>query len=96
MQRQWTIEARGDFADPEKNEALEKAVRQAAVHINAVGALLGDGVKFQVVAFSDDFFTGHQEIALLQDTLGDAIATQEVGEEADVSGEMLAALRDMK
>src|SRR5580693_665073 len=52
-QRQWTIEARADFADQEKNDAISEAVRRAAVHINATIALLADGIKPQVVAFSD-------------------------------------------
>jgi len=95
MQRQWTIEARADFADQEKNDAITEAVRRAAVHINATIALLADGIKPQVVAFSDDFFAGHQDIALLEDLLGKAIRTEEVGEEAPVSEEMLRAVRDM-
>src|SRR5271165_3883616 len=56
MQRQWTIEARADFADQEKNDAITEAIRRAAVHVNATIALLADGIKPQVVAFSDDFF----------------------------------------
>lgn len=96
MQRQWTIEARADFADQEKNEAISNAVRTAAVHINATIALLSDGIKPQVVAFSDDFFTGHEEIALLPDTLGQGLATVDAGEEADISSEMLAAVREME
>lgn len=98
MQRQWTIEARADFADQEKNDIISNAVRVAAVHINATIALLADGIKPQVVAFSDDFFAGHQEIALLEDTLGRAIAdhADKVGPEAPVSDEMMQAMRDMQ
>lgn len=97
MQRQWTIEARADFADADKNEAITEAVRRAAVHINATLALLSDGQKPQVVAFSDDFFAGHAEIALLEDQMGDAIAKHDdIGETAEVSNEMLQAVRDMQ
>jgi hypothetical protein len=98
MQRQWTIEARADFADQEKNEAITEAVRRAAVHIYATIALLADGIKPQVVAFSDDFFTGHDEIDLMEDKLGKAIEDHgdTVGGEAPVSEEMLSALRDMQ
>lgn len=96
MQRQWTIEARADFADQDKNDAITKAVRTAAVHINATIALLIDsGIKPQVSAFSDDFFAGHEEIGLIEDTLGKAKAEEDVGDEQAVSEEMLAALRDL-
>ena len=96
MQRQWTIEARADFADPEKNEAITEAIKRAAVHVHATMALISDGVKPQVVAFSDDFFTGHEEIALYEDKLGAAIAAHgaDMGE-AQVSDEMMQAVRDM-
>ena len=98
IQRQWTIEARADFADQEKNDAITESVRRAAVHINATIALLADGIKPQVVAFSDDFFAGHEEIALLKDKLGQALAdhAETVGEEAPVSDDMLQALRDVQ
>ena len=97
MQRQWTIEARADFADKDKNEAITTAVQQAAVHIHAVMALLSDGQKPQVVAFSDDFFSGHAEIALHEDVIGNAIAAHGgTVEAAEVSDEMLAAVRELK
>lgn len=96
MMRQWTIEARVDFADQEKNDTITEAIRRAAVHVNATIALLSDGQKPLVVAFSDDFFAGHAEIALLEDTLGKAITSEDVGTEAPVSDEMLAAMRDLQ
>jgi hypothetical protein len=98
IQRQWTIEARADFADQEKNDAISEAVRRAAVHINATIALLADGIKPQVVAFSDDFFAGHEDIALMPDSIGAAIAehAEDVGGEAPVSDEMLQAMRDLQ
>lgn len=94
-QRQWTIEARADFADPEKNAVITEAVRRAAVHVNAQLALLSDGQKPQVVCFSEDFFDGHQDIALLQDTLGDALEEHSDMQEAPISSELLAAAREM-
>lgn len=98
VQRQWSIEARADFADQEKNDAISEAVRRAAVHINATIALLADGIKPQVVAFSDDFFAGHEDIALMPDSIGAAIAehAEDVGGEAPVSEEMLQAMRDLQ
>ena len=97
MKRQWNIEARADFADKEKNDLITAAVRRAAVHINAEIALLlmadGAGQKPQVMAYSDDYFTGHAEIALLQDTLGDALAKHGSGETdaTPVSDELIRA-----
>lgn len=94
-QRQWTIEARADFADAEKNAVIDEAVRVAAVHIHAQLALLMDnGVSPQVICRSDDWFTGEKQIALHPDTLGQAIASQDVGATAPVSEDMLSALRD--
>jgi hypothetical protein len=96
MQRQWTIEARADFADADKNEAITEAIRRAAVHVHATLALLSDGQKPQVVAFSDDFFSGHADIALLPDTLGAAIKEHGDGKDTAVSQELLDAMRDMQ
>lgn len=96
MQRQWTIEARADFADPEKNEAITKAIREAAVHVHAIMALLSDGQKPQVVCYSDDFFNGHEEIALHEDTLGKAIAAH--GDQmggGEVSDELVRAATEI-
>lgn len=96
MQRQWTIEARADFSDPEKNVAITEAVRKAAAHINATLVLLSDGQKPQVVAYSDDFFAGHEDINVLGDPLGDALVSHgdNVGE-GEVSNELLQAAQDM-
>lgn len=96
MQRQWTIEARADFADADKNEAITEAVRRAAVHIHATLALLADGQKPQVVAFSDDFFAGHQDIALLEDTIGKGLKEFAGLQEGEVSDELMQAARDMQ
>jgi len=71
-------------------------VRRAAVHINAQIALLSDGIKPEVVCFSDDFFIGKENIALLKDTLGDAIREYGGGEETQISDEMLQTVRDMQ
>jgi hypothetical protein len=98
MQRQWTIEARADFADRDKNDAITQAIREAAVHVHATMALLSDkGVSPQVVAFSDDFFAGHEEIGLHENKLGKAIHDHTgMCDEAPVSDELLAAARDMQ
>lgn len=99
MRRQWNIEARADFEDPEKNEVITEAIRRAAVHVNATIALLlradGHGQKPQVVCYSDDFFDGHKEIALLDDTLGKALVEHEATEQDSVSAELIAAAKEM-
>ena len=96
MQRQWTIEARVDFADVEKNDAITTAFRNAAVMLNATLALIKDnGIAPQVVCYSDDFFTGHEDIALMEDKLGKVIAASD-GETVVVSDEMMQAMRDMQ
>lgn len=97
MQRQWTIEARADFSDPEKNEAITAAVKTAAVHVHAIMALLSDGQNPQVVCFSDDFFEGHQEIKMHEDTLGKAV--EEHGDKmtgGGASAELLQAVSDLQ
>ena len=59
--------------------------------------LIKDKQTPQVVCFSEDFFLGHQEIALLKDKMGDALEEHDAaaGEEAPVSQEMLDAVREM-
>ena len=94
MQRQWTIEARADFADADKNEAISEAVKQAAIKVAATISLLQDGVKAEVVAYSDDFFHGHEDIALFASkvTVDDLTAQEDEG----VSDELLAAAQELK
>ncbi len=95
MQRQFTIELRVDYADQDKNEAMRKALSAAARHVLATAHLLADGVKPQIVVFSDDFFTGHEEIAILDNTLRSAIEESNAPDEV-VSDELLQAARDMQ
>jgi len=94
MYRQFTIELRVDYDDVEKNPVMREALLRAARHIYATATFLADQVKPQIVLFSDDFMVGHEEIPLLEDTLGKAI--EEGGQEQEgVSEEMLKAVRDM-
>lgn len=103
MQRQWTIEVRADFADPDKNDAITEAVRQHAVALNATMVMIKDnGISPQTVCYSDDFFTGHEDITLMEDKLGKAKAlAASAGEDTPsetmaVSDEMMQAMRDMQ
>jgi hypothetical protein len=69
MQRQFTIELRVDYADQEKNEAMRIALLNAARHVFGTAVLLADQVQPTIGVFSDDFFSGHKEIALLDDII---------------------------
>lgn len=94
-QRQWTIEARADFSDSAKNELINKAVRQAAAHINAQLTLISDGQKPKVVCFSDDFFHGHQDISLYDD-IGEALSAHGDTVPAEgVSDELLQVAKEL-
>lgn len=95
MQKLWTIEAKADFADPAKNDVITDIMRKAAVHANAMMALLGDGQRAEVVFYSDDFFNGVQELKLHDDELGKAITDHEgsVGD-GQVSDELMQAARE--
>lgn len=96
MQRQFTIEIRVDFADSDKLGPLKQTLIQAARHGYATAQLLSDNPKSTRVAiFSDDFFTGHQEIALLEDVIQQGLdATGETTSGSDsVSSELLAAVQ---
>lgn len=93
----WTIEARADFSDPSKKEAITKIMRECAVHADAMMALLQDSQRPQVVFYSDDFFEGAQQLKLHEDTLGKALDTHgdSVGE-GGVSDELLAAAKALE
>lgn len=95
MQRQFTIEVRVDYADADKNEAMKETLQQCARHAYATATLLSDGVKAQVAIFSDDFFSGHEEIMLLNDTIQQGL--DQVGDTAeDISPDLVAAMNDGK
>lgn len=91
MQRQFTIEIRVDYADSEKNAAMKQTLQQCARHAYATAQLLSDGVKAQVVIYSDDYFSGHEDIMLLEDTIQqglDAVGnTKEI-----ISSELMGAV----
>lgn len=95
MQRQFNIELRVDYADNDKNETMKTALQRAARHIMATAALLADGVKPAIAIYSDDFFSGHEDIALMEDTISQGIALVG-GAEDEVSPEMAALAQSMK
>lgn len=95
MQRQFNIELRVDYADNDKNQAMKEAMQRAARHVFAQAALLADGVKPTIAIYSDDFFSGHEEIALIEDTITKGIELVG-GEDDQVSAEMAALAQSMK
>lgn len=92
MQRQFTIELRVDYADNGKNEAMRIAVAQAAQHIYAKANMLKDSQKPQIAAFSDDWFSGREEIEVIPGTIQQGLdAIGEATAEDAPSAELLAA-----
>lgn len=94
MQRQFTIELRVDFADEEKNEAIRETLRQCARRALATANLIADNQKATRIAiWADDFYSGHEEIKLLDDVLGEVTkdTVNETGGD-EPSAEMLGAL----
>ncbi len=73
MQRQWTIEARADFADREKNDAVTQLFRQTAVYLHTALVMIQDGQEPSIACFSDDFMDGTAEIKLHGQELGDTL-----------------------
>lgn len=75
---------------------MRQALQHAARHVYAQATLLSDGVKPQVAVFSDDFFSGHEEIKLLDDVIAQGLdATNMAGTEETVSSELMAAMKDI-
>lgn len=94
MQRQFTIELRVDFEDSEKLGPLKQVLQQAARHAFATAQLISDNPKStQIAIYSDDFFSGHEEIKLLDDTIQQGLDQigEATGDDA-VSSELAAAV----
>ena len=94
-QRTWSIEARMDFADMDKNAEIDELVRRLAVQLSANLSLLADGgQKPHVIAHSDDFFGDTKHISLWGEAHPEIVGTAENTDE--VSEEMLEAMREMQ
>jgi hypothetical protein len=92
VQRKIVIEIITDYRDKGKNDAVETLARRHAAQLYAGVTLINDGVKADVVAFSEDFFSGRQDFDLLmQEQIAQPapIATQD---DALISDEMMNAL----
>ena len=96
-QCQWTIEIRA-HCDEATRLALTQTIKQLARHADATVKLLPNAtaMKPEVVVYGDDFFAGHFEIEMLDDSVGAGIAEVGLGEEDAVSSELLEAARDMR
>lgn len=95
MQRQFSIELRVDFADAEKLIPLQQTLQQAARHALATARLISDNPKStQVAIYSEDFFSGHQQISLLDDVIQQGLdATGEETSGSDtISSELMGAV----
>ncbi len=101
-QRQWTIQLRMDFADNERNEKIDNAFIEHGLAISALGALLSDGQKPNIMVFSDDWQMGRRELDIFAQKLENpdplAQANAEHGDKVagnDVSDELAEALANM-
>lgn len=99
MQRQWTIEARADYTDQNKNVAITDHVREIAVHLHALMVLMDDGgQKSQVSCFSEDYFMGPEQIELHVQNKGDTLGQAKAAHDAPaiaVSSGLLAAVQEL-
>jgi len=95
MQRKITIEVCVDFADNAKNDEIRTTAKDCALRMMATCNLIADNPKAtRVACWSEDFFAGHEEIALLQDPLG-AVTKETIGtSEDEISSELMGALKD--
>lgn len=95
MQRQFTIELRVDFADPGKLKPLQQVLQQAARHAFATAQLISDNPKStQIAIYSEDWFSGHETISLLEDTIQQGLDATGGADSngGSVSSELLSAV----
>lgn len=93
MQRTYTFEIRVDFADHEKNDAMERIMNDVAAYALANAAMLSDHAKPQVMLCSDDSYAGHSVIEFMPNRIKEGKELLGGGEDEGVSQEMLDALR---
>lgn len=100
IHKKWTIEIIADFSDKGKNDAIDAIVKQKAAELLATVLLLGDIIKPQVAAFSDDFFVGRTDLDMLAHNTSANIPlpgdTTDIDTSEEISDELLQAMRDMQ
>lgn len=95
MQLTYTIEVKADFADRDKHEEIKKIIVRKANEIRANCELLGEGIKTDAAAWSDDWFQGVEQIDLSLVAEAQQGAEQIGGDEpVEISDELISALRD--
>jgi len=95
MNRKWVIEVVADMRDKGKIDTITKLVCRQAAHLQAAVYLIADEQKPQVAAYSDDFFAGRSELALMieNDSYPEAAVTAEPPADSDdeISDELMDA-----
>lgn len=86
---QWTIQLRFDpLSDEDKKEYMNKLVVRVASHLLAQANLLEGPIQSTIACYSDDFMKARKEIALVPDTIGEALKAYAVEEQEGLSDEM--------
>lgn len=97
MQVEFTMSLRVDFADRDKIEPLKQTMMQAAAHCLATARLLSDNPKStQISLYGEDFYTGPQEIKLLEDMIAKGLTQigDDEGEGEGISSELAGAVKN--
>lgn len=92
----YTIELRTNFSDRDKDPEIQRAVAQAARHLQALVLLIHDGIEPEIVAYSDDWLADKKEISLLDDLMGQTGETVTTDQGEEISAELIEALQSMK
>ena len=101
MQKQITAEIRVDLSDPERVAAVRQYGLELVKQWQEYAKLVAQGDPLhqqpQVAYYSDDFFTGHEEIDAMEDVLGKAKKefADVLGEKKAVDESLVDALRDL-
>lgn len=94
MQRQFTMEIRVTFQEDGKSVEFRKAMAAAGRQLITVAALLDGTCKPEIALYSDDFYKGHEEISLMEDSVSKGKELLGGDEDKGVSQAMVDALRD--
>lgn len=94
-EKQFTLELRVDFSDPEKYEVVKVHLAKLARQLTAKCKLLMDnGIKPRCALHSDNFFMAPEAIDSMEGVISRDDAAADV-EEEQVSAEMLEAMKGL-
>ncbi len=102
MYRQFTMDVRVDFTDQDKLTAVRETMAALGRQAFATVSLIADkGSKPTIAVYSDDSFSGHEDISILENTVqkGHEQLAEAAGEavpEEAISQEMLDAVANVK